>query len=580
MFECQKQNQQTKSQILTWSGNSGTVSVQYMSAQFVPQRTRNFYYRHANYKTGTALAVLVIFLVAAVYLAATKGGIGEEGAEQARLVSVKSVAELTGSGQIIQTIGEVKSQSQADLRAKKAGIITNVYAKVGVRVSAGVVIAAIENAAQIAAVQQAQAGVSEAEANLRKVAGGTREEQLAVLSANTSGARTAYVETQAAANNTLLSTYAGINNAITGGVDTMFNNPESANPTLKVITTESTARIRAEHERFLMQSLIERNEQTARNQSEHTGAELEAALAQTEKDLREIKILLDDIVTALGGAITTAEVSSATIVSYESTATAARTSILSSLSGISSVRSGLSSAQTALAVAEENERQGVSGAQSEDFELAEAQLARAKANLASAAAGLEDTRIRTPVSGTLTTLSIETGSFVTIFQSVGVVANQNALEVVAFFSAEDLEGLSVGSRALIDDTYDAVVTSIAPGLDAVRRQIEVRIGVTGTSVPLPHGKSVKVLLYPRTTDVVDSGPIIIPIAVLKLRGDEAFVFTVSRDNTLVLHPVTLGTVTNTSVEITSGLVATDEIVADARGLNEGDEIVIKDNGSI
>ncbi|MDP2650312.1 MAG: hypothetical protein Q8P16_01985, partial [bacterium] len=70
---------------------------------------------------------------------------------------------------------------------------------------------------------------------------------------------------------------------------------------------------------------------------------------------------------------------------------------------------------------------------------------------------------------------------------------------------------------------------------------------------------------------------VIPIAALKLRGDEAFVFSVSDDNTLVLHPVTLGTVTNTSVEITGGLLATDEIVADARGLNEGDEVVIADD---
>ncbi|MDP2650047.1 MAG: hypothetical protein Q8P16_00590, partial [bacterium] len=121
-------------------------------------------------------------------------------------------------------------------------------------------------------------------ANLGKLAGGTRVVQLAVLAANARGARAAYVEAQAAANNTLLSTYAGINNAITGGVDAMFNNPESANPTMKVTTTESTARIRAEHERFLAQSVIERNEQAARSQREHTGAELNAALEQTEKD--------------------------------------------------------------------------------------------------------------------------------------------------------------------------------------------------------------------------------------------------------------------------------------------------------
>ncbi|MDP2650046.1 MAG: hypothetical protein Q8P16_00585 [bacterium] len=128
-----------------------------MSADSIPQQNKGFFSRYAN--QGTAIAFLVIFVLffSAIYLLVANIGTGEEADTQPRLVRVMSVAELGGEGATFDTVGEVKSQSQADLRAKKAGIITNVYAKVGSRVSAGAVIAAIENAAQVAAVQQAQA---------------------------------------------------------------------------------------------------------------------------------------------------------------------------------------------------------------------------------------------------------------------------------------------------------------------------------------------------------------------------------------------------------------------------------------
>lgn len=227
-------------------------------------------------------------------------------------------------------------------------------------------------------------------------------------------------------------------------------------------------------------------------------------------------------------------------------------------------------------MAEENQSQGVTGAQLEDIEVAQAQLDAAQAALAQSVAQLENTRVRAPVTGLVTILTVDLGDFVSAFQDVGLVANEGALEILAFVSPSAVERLVVGGRVLVDRNYEGVITSIALGVDPLKRQVEVRVALVSDDASITNGSRATVeFLNIETQEIDETTSILIPISALKLVGSDAFVFTVNvSDNTLVAHQVELGSVVQASVEIVNGITRETVIVLDARGLNEGDTVIL------
>ena len=539
-------------------------------------RTRSFVRRYYTRRTGIALLILVIFLGSGITISILKNDAESDTSPVARQVTVAPAGLVSQLDSVLETTGEVKSQTQGDLRAQRAGVITSVNARVGQYVRAGTIIASIENASERATVSQAQASVAQAQANLSKVAGGTRDEQLAVLATGTASAAQALSEATTAAKNTLLSAYATTDATFAGGIDAMFSNADGANPKLRFVSTNSSQATGAEHGRFILQSTIERHVSASESVSTLSTAKVQTEIDAVEQDMFKIKTTLDNVISALDGAVPTASVTETTIASYKTTATTARTTVLSTLSALSTARGSLNNAQNALTVAEENESQGVSGAQQEDVDVAQAQLESAQATLAQAIAQLENTRVRAPVTGIVTILTVGKGDFVTSFQDIGLVANDNALEIETFVSSNAVDRIAVGGRALINRKHEGVITSIAPGIDPVKRQVEVHIALVNDDVPLTHGSRVSVeflnLVHQDVTE--DDAEILVPIAALKLVGDEAFVFTVNEENTLVAISVELGSVIQSSIEILNGITRDTEIVLDARGLNEGSVVII------
>jgi biotin carboxyl carrier protein len=409
---------------------------------------------------------------------------------------------------------------------------------------------------------------------LDKVRRGTREEQLAVLAATTASARQSLDEALVSAKNALLGAYTTTGEAFIGGVDALFDDADGANPQLVFTSTNNTQLLTAEHERFLLQGVIDRQTAAAAAVTYYDSAKIREEINTLEGELLKMKSMLDALIVALDGAIVGGSVTSTTISGYKATSNAARTGVLTTLTALSNTRGAINAAETALAVAQENEAQGVSGAQQEDIDVAAAQLASAQATLAQMVAQLEKTRVRAPVTGVVTTLNAEPGDFVTSFQEIGLIANDGALEVQTFVSSAAVGRIVLGGQAVIDGVYPGIVTSIAPGLDPGKRQVEVRVALTGDA-PIPHGSRVSVAFRNVSVDTAPNrGPVLVPVSALKLIGDAAFVFTVREDGTLERRGVTLGQVVQSSVEILEGVDQDTIIVLDARGRNAGDLVVV------
>ena len=190
--------------------------------------------------------------------------------------------------------------------------------------------------------------------------------------------------------------------------------------------------------------------------------------------------------------IANSQVSSASIALWSTNISAARTTIIGQISAVTSAIDNVQNKQSSLAVAEESLAQGITGERSEDILAAEAQVTQAQGALAVARANLEKTLIRTPISGSISTLSLTRGDFVSAFTPAAIVANEGGFVITTFITANDRTRIAAGNPALIDNIYGGIVTAISPGVDPSTKKIEVTIGVTEGNVDLVRGSSVDV----------------------------------------------------------------------------------------
>lgn len=478
-----------------------------------------------------------------------------------RKVEVQSVRDLTLQTTSLTIAGTVTSKSEATVRTERAGEVTGVYYALGNSVTAGAIVAEMENASERAAVLQAEGAVDAAEASLNKTTGGSRTEQQEILRATLTGAQ----EDAVAA---LLGAYASVENTVRVDIDQMFSSPNSPQPHFNVVSSETQLVQNAQNGRVVVGSILTRH--AVKSSSLSPNEDLSAELIKTDEELRTVRTFLDAVIGALNKGIATQGVTESQIATYKSDASGARTTITTALSSVSAARE-------ALTVAEKNLEQGVTGGQPEDVAAAEAALKQAQGGLAAARANLEKTIIRAPISGTINSLTLKHGDYVAVSSPVLTVANNGALEVVAYITQNDIVRIAVGDPVTLEGGVIGTVTRIAPALDPITKKIEVRIGIPANTKELVNGQSTSVR-FEKTASAPTATittPLMIPISALKIGAENIVVFTVDAEGKLVAHPVTLGTLRGDRVEISSGLEADMLIVTDARGLQAGEVVEVQ-----
>jgi RND family efflux transporter MFP subunit len=205
---------------------------------------------------------------------------------------------------------------------------------------------------------------------------------------------------------------------------------------------------------------------------------------------------------------------------------------------------------------------------------ADAQVKQAQGAYNAALSRLEKTVIRSPITGTLNSLSIQTGDFVSQFTEVAVVSNNGALEVLSYVTEEDAKRIQVGAEVMIDNKVKGIITRIAPAIDPRTKKIEVRIGIEDSKASLINGQSVRATITKNVKTTTTNSIIKIPLSSLKLTPNGAFVFTVSTSSTLVPIAVHEGAILGEEIQIISGLTGAEEIVTDARGLKSGMTVTV------
>jgi RND family efflux transporter MFP subunit len=428
---------------------------------------------------------------------------------------------------------------------------------------AGSVIASFENSGQRAAVLQAQGAYEGAQAALAKISGSTAQ------NSGLSSAQAAQAAQSAAtsARSALQSAYATLDDSVRTKADAQFSNPQSINPQLNLTVPDGQIVIDVQSQRVGLDTAIE----VVAGLGTGPDSAIDADIATAISKAQTVRAFLDDLVEAANKAVASPNVSASTIAAYQASVGAARAAVLASMSSLTSAKSTYSSAVSAAAVAENSAGTGIDN----DIASAQAQVKSALGTLNAAQSNLEKTIIRAPISGTIVSLGITRGGYVAAFTPVAQISNPGALEIETYVTSDDAKTIVVGGKAVIDGSTDGVITSIAPALDPTIGKIQVKIGITGDRTTVTDGDTVTVTLARSTGNGKTTGKntIAIPIAAAKITPAGPVVFTVEA-GTLVPHAVTFGAIVGGQVTITNGLSADMTIVTDARGLTEGQKVIV------
>lgn len=513
------------------------------------------------------VGVVVVVLGGLVVAHAFSGSSTTVTAPDVTHVHIASVASLSDQAGPLPVTGKITSMSKASILAVSSGEIVSLNHSLGDRVSAGTVIASFENSGQRAAVMQAQGAYDAAKAALAKASGSTAEN----TSLSSAQAAQSAQNAATAATAALLSAYAALDDAVHSKADVLFSNPNSEQPQLNLVVADGALVNSVQTQRVSMNPLLE----SVRGLSSQRASEIDIDITTAIAGAHKVEALLNSILQALNKAITNNSTEASAVATDQASIAAARTAVLGAITSLTNAKSSYDSAVTGAATAQNTSGNGLSN----DIASAQANVMSALGALNAAQSNLEKTIIRAPISGTIVSLPITRGGYVSSFTQVAQISNPGALEVEAYVTPDDAKTLAVGGKAKIGDSANGIIVFIAPALDPANGKIQVKVGISGDQSSLTDGDTVTVSLERSTTGgskTSTKNVITIPIVAAKITPTGPVIFTIS-SSTLVAVPVTFGPILGGQVTVQSGLTLQMDIVTDARGLSDGQVVVVDSN---
>jgi len=521
------------------------------------------------------LVGLVLLLVVTVVARIIPSATTEEAGNALRRINILLLSENAKNVGTLDLVGEVSALEKAELRTDAGGRVTSVSKRIGDRVGAGEIIAQFDNGRERGALLQAEGALESARASLARVESGNRSETLEILSASKESAATALSTTKESTVNSLKALYAANEEAIHAKVDSVFTNPRNSAPQFIFTTSDSRLEETIQNARPTIEGIL--LDQNARKASLSTSADLSLELTRAQTETRTLLSFVDNVSRAINQSIPSTAQPQSAIAASSGSVSGAQAILSGNLQSISGAIQDLNGKMTALTVAEANLSQGLTPARPEDILQAQAGLKQAQGAYALATASWEKTIIRSPISGVINSLSADLGSYVAPGTLVASVSNTSGNEVKAYMTEQDMGSIVTGAKVMTDSGLGGVVTRVAPGIDPVTKNVELRISVNDPEKTLVDGSSIGLSVERRekAPSASTSRTRTIPLTAVKLYADRAVVFTISTSSTLVEHTVELGPLLGDRVTVISGLDALEGIVEDARGLrpNEAIEVI-------
>jgi multidrug efflux pump subunit AcrA (membrane-fusion protein) len=181
----------------------------------------------------------------------------------------------------------------------------------------------------------------------------------------------------------------------------------------------------------------------------------------------------------------------------------------------------------------------------------------------------EESPVRSPISGTVTSFPLPIGATVAPSMSIGKISTANDLEVTINVAERFVSRIRMNQTALLafdaypSETFTARVVEISPVLNTVSRTMTVKLRLVE-----PDAR-VKIGMYARVKLITDErrNVIVIPNDALVRRAGGTYMFVVNpADERVRMVDVDEGIRVDDRIEILSGISAGDEVVVKGQTL--------------
>lgn len=372
--------------------------------------------------------------------------------------------------QQVSVSGTVVAARDVDLGFSQGGRVSRVYAKVGDRVSQGVVLAEVENADLRASVSQQQASLEREQARLAALKAGTRPEEIALKQAAVDADKADLVDA-------VQDAYRAADGAVHTTLDQMFDNPRYA-PLFKPTISDTTLKYKVESGRTGAESMLA--QWGAESLSLTASGDLAFATGRAQSNLASIASLLSDVSAALSRAIPTTQSPQATIDVYANAVASARTDINAAVSAVNAASASLSTSQKNLTLAQ-------AGTSAQDIAAQEASVKAAEASVLQAQAQLQKTLIVAPFAGTVTVVEAKVGALASSNISQVSMISTGAFQLESYVPEVNIALLHAGDKATVALDAYGDETTFAASVAAIDPASTMRDGVSTYRILLQFG---------------------------------------------------------------------------------------------
>ncbi len=348
--------------------------------------------------------------------------------------------------------GVVEPSQNPDLAFESGGRVTRVSVAVGNTVAQGQVLASIDSATLSAQREQAQAALRAQQANLAQMQAGPRQVDITAKQTAVSQAQLSLANMYANAPQTLQAAYGSAFAGVSSNSDTLFSNPNTSNPTLNFITSNSQAQNDAVSARISLNTELKSLSQEASSLGTSPDV-VEAEIPRALAHLTVVRNYSTTLLTALSQAIPTTQFPAASVSAAITSVTALQTSINSLISSLQANVQQLASAKLSVQSAQDALNQTLAGSTKEQLDAQQAQVEAAQANVAAIDAQISKTIIRAPFAGSVSSVRVKVGDIASADVPAISLSPSSALQVSAYFSEIDVVHITVGASA--DITLDA-----------------------------------------------------------------------------------------------------------------------------
>lgn len=506
-----------------------------------------------------AIVIVIIALIAA-YLLFWRGN-GEE---------IKSIAVERGNVvSEVSVTGRVTPAKSINLAFESGGRINSIAVSVGKVVSAGQLIASLENDDLAAQIAQAKANVKMQEAKLSDLRAGTRPEEIQIKEAELKKAEQDLENYYSGIVDVLNDAYAKADDAVRTKTDELFLNDDTQTPKLTFQISYSqievdvvALRVRATSELNIWKSELGNLSNISPNSEK---------LEKSKKGKEHLSVIREYLAKALDAMDASVGISVSTVSSYKANIYTGRTNVNSSYSSLSSQEQNIASQILSVQKINEEFLLKRAGSTAEQIAAQEAQVDQTKASVLYYESQLRKTKTFAPFSGIITKVNFVRGDIVTSNAPVVSLIGSGKYEVEVNVAESDIAKIEVGKDAtVILDAYgpDAVFTAKIAKINLSETVID---GVSTYKTTLIFNEDDKRILPGLTADItilsdVKENVLYVPTRnIISKNGKKVVKIVKTADGKEIIEEreINVGLRgSNGRTEILSGLSENDRIAAD------------------